>query len=93
MEVCRIMIMIQLRPETERLLQEKAARQGQSLGAYIQQLAEREAHELGGAVPSAAEAISVEGWVARWRAWAEGHPASGVIADDSRESIYEGRGA
>jgi hypothetical protein len=33
-----------------------------------------------------------EEWVARLVAWAESHPKSDVIADDSRESIYEGRG-
>ena len=35
---------------------------------------------------------STEQWVAAWRAWAEGHPPCPVLANDSRESIYEGRG-
>jgi hypothetical protein len=33
-----------------------------------------------------------EEWVARFRAWVASHAKSDVIADDSRESIYEGRG-
>jgi hypothetical protein len=33
-----------------------------------------------------------EQWIARFRSWAASHPMSDVIADDSRESIYEGRG-
>lgn len=33
-----------------------------------------------------------EEWVARFRAWAASHPPVVGIADDSRESIYEGRG-
>lgn len=35
---------------------------------------------------------TAEEWIAKFRAWAASHPKSDVIADDSRESIYEGRG-
>ena len=31
-------------------------------------------------------------WIARFRAWAESHPKREVIIDDSRETIYGGRG-
>lgn len=31
-------------------------------------------------------------WLARWDEWVASHPPSEVVADDSRESIYEGRG-
>ena len=31
-------------------------------------------------------------WEKRFRAWAASHPASDHFVDDSRESIYEGRG-
>ena len=31
-------------------------------------------------------------WARTLRAWAASHPVSTVIADDSRESIYAGRG-
>ena len=86
------MIMVRLRPKTEHLLQEKAARHGQSLEAYLQELAERDAHRVDTAARPTAETTSVDLWVARWRAWAQGHPASVVMADDSRESIYNGRG-
>lgn len=33
-----------------------------------------------------------EQWVAELRAWAASHPRRDYIADDSRESIYDGRG-
>lgn len=33
-----------------------------------------------------------EEWVKRLRAWAEGHPKGTGDFDDSRESIYSGRG-
>lgn len=35
---------------------------------------------------------STEAWIARVRAWSERHPAVEGFVDDSRESIYEGRG-
>jgi hypothetical protein len=31
-------------------------------------------------------------WVARFRAWAESHAKRDIAIDDSRESIYAGRG-
>ena len=35
---------------------------------------------------------TAEEWIARWRAWTRSQPRLDVIADDSRESVYEGRG-
>jgi hypothetical protein len=35
---------------------------------------------------------SVEEWSQNLRAWAASHPRLDRIADDSRDSIYEGRG-
>ncbi len=86
------MITVHLRPEIERLLQEKAVRHGQSLEALLQELAEQEAYRIHSVASSAMEATSADLWISRWRSWAAGHPNSAVIADDSRESIYEGRG-
>ncbi len=31
-------------------------------------------------------------WIARLRVWTESHPRRQIEIDDSRESIYEGRG-
>ncbi len=33
-----------------------------------------------------------EDWIADLRAWSNGHPRDSHEVDDSRESIYEGRG-
>jgi hypothetical protein len=35
---------------------------------------------------------TAEEWIARLRAWAESHPKRDIVIDDSRETIYEGRG-
>jgi len=37
-------------------------------------------------------AETAEEWIARFRAWVESHAVRNVTIDDSRESIYEGRG-
>lgn len=36
--------------------------------------------------------LSADEWIARFRAWSESHPRRESIIDDSRESIYTGRG-
>ncbi|HEY1378632.1 MAG TPA: hypothetical protein VGF55_17665 [Gemmataceae bacterium] len=43
-----------------------------------------------GPVPGDVQAAAE--WVARFRAWAENHPKRDIDFDDSRESIYAGRG-
>ena len=40
----------------------------------------------------AARTETAEEWIARLRAWTESHPKRAIEFDDSRESIYEGRG-
>lgn len=37
-------------------------------------------------------AATPDEWIRALRAWAASHPIGAVLADDSRESIYEGRG-
>jgi hypothetical protein len=86
------MMMFLPRAEIERLFREEAARRGQSLEAYLQGLAEREVHHPGSTDHPPGETTPADLWVERWRAWAQGHPASAVVVDDSRESIYHGRG-
>jgi hypothetical protein len=86
-----MIITLQISPETEQLLQEKASRHGQSLEAYLQVIAEREAHRHENICKSI-DTTSADPWVARWRAWAQNHSVSATTADDSRESLYAGRG-
>jgi hypothetical protein len=87
---------IQLPQETEQRLRQKASLSGKSLESYLQELAERAAQEKAadgtGPTPPGPPELSAEQWIAEWRAWVESRPIRPVIADDSRESIYEGRG-
>jgi hypothetical protein len=89
-------VQLQLSPETERVLTEKAAQSGQTLEAYLEQLAQRDAQAANGrpavAPQSTPPSLALPQWSAAWRAWAASHATRSLVADDSRESIYAGRG-
>jgi hypothetical protein len=88
-----ITVTVELSPRTEYLLREKAAALGQSLETYLQALAEQAAVGNGAPAEKLAAAQPTTGqWEAEWRAWAVGHARLPYVADDSRESIYAGRG-
>jgi len=76
-------VILNLAPEIERRLREKAAQEGQSLEDYLRRLAEE---SLGAEPPPSRP--SADEWEAELRAWAASHPTLSTIADDSRESIY-----
>ena len=78
-------VTIRLPPETEQKLREKAARAGQTLEAYLERLAAEVAAGSGAGLPP-------EEWVAQFRSWVASHKPLATPADDSRESIYQGRG-
>ncbi len=42
--------------------------------------------------PNSVEEESPEAWARRLQAWVDTHPARPISIDDSRESIYSGRG-
>jgi hypothetical protein len=89
---------IHLAADVEQKLRDQASRAGKSLETYVVDLAERAAkeHSANGVVKPIAsvrpEDLSAEEWVAKFRAWVDSQPRRDVIADDSRESIYEGCG-
>ncbi|MBV9123661.1 MAG: hypothetical protein JO112_09920 [Planctomycetes bacterium] len=90
-------VILNLPPAVEQQLKERANRLGQTLEEYLQQLALREAEGL--ALASSRPAItyppefsSPAEWVKALREWAENHPRVDHFVDDSRESIYAGRG-
>lgn len=81
-------ITINLPPDTEQKLREAAARRGKTLEAYLESIAASHAADVG----VAASAETAEEWVAEFRSWAASHAPVTHFVDDSRESIYEGRG-
>lgn len=89
-------ISFQLDPNIEQKLREKARLRGQTLEAYLQQIAEENARDANGTaapvVLPVSTAESSESWCSAWRAWAASHATLPTVADDSRESIYAGRG-
>lgn len=87
-------ITIDLPPETEARLRKLAEAKGAKLEDYLGTLAQRWADENGvanGQHSFVAEKTPEER-VAEWLAWVASHKDVVAVADDSRESIYEGRG-
>lgn len=85
-------VTIDLPPDTEAKLREQAARRGTSLEDYLRQLALRWAFTAEDAAMAPAEARTPEQRVADWLAFVNSHQDITAVADDSRESIYEGCG-
>lgn len=81
-------ITINLPSEAEQKLRAAAGRRGQTLEAYLEWLAIQSAGS--GACPAAER--TPEERAAEFRAWAASHVPVTHFVDDSRESIYEGRG-
>jgi predicted transcriptional regulator len=79
---------IHLTPETEARLNEQARLLGQSPEAVVLAAVQEKLASV-----DEGENLSNEKRIAEYRAWLASHPASlAREVDDSRESIYEGRG-
>jgi predicted transcriptional regulator len=83
-------------PEIEARLREQAAAAGKAVDAYIREAVEEKLATAD--VPNESAEKSREQWFKDFNAWmtevaalAHRYPR-GYVADDSRESIYEGRG-
>ncbi len=85
------MLNIPLSPDKEAKLRERAAAAGKDVTEYVLQVVE---DDLAATEPVAApdSPEKREQWQKDLDAWAEGHPRLDSIADDSRDSIYAGRG-
>lgn len=79
---------LHLSPELEAKLMEQATAKGMA----PEQVALQALEEQLEAVPPASASMSPEQWVADIRAWATSHRLLPHEADDSRETIYAGRG-
>ena len=82
-------ILEQIKPETARLLEAQAQALGLSVDDYLRMLLP--ANDHGDEEPLYQNATP-EAWTRAFRQWAASHRVLSIIADDSRESIYEGRG-
>ena len=72
---------------------DKAAQEGQSLEDYLGRVIQDWANGTNGvATAKSSEQKTAEERAAAWREWVASHRPGLVIADDSRESIYAGRG-
>jgi hypothetical protein len=84
-------VTIDLPPETEAKLRAQAASQGAKLEVYLGELAKQWAGAARADLLSPGQKTP-EQRVAEWRAFVASHQYITAVADDSRESIYEGRG-
>jgi hypothetical protein len=78
---------LSLPPDTEAQLRQRAAAAGKDITTFV-----REAVEEKLAVPATMAARTPQQWKAEFNAWVAGQKPLPHVADDSRESIYAGRG-
>ncbi len=84
---------ISLPPETEAKLRERAAAAGKDPTSFaLEALQEKLAVLDDDKVINGQNELPKDQWIARLRQWAASHRRLSYEADDSRESIYEGRG-
>ena len=84
-----MMLDIRFSNETEAKLRARAQETGRDIEQVVRDAVEE---KLSDRAPTAV-ALSPEARAAAWRAWAASHTAPpNVTLDDSRESIYAGRG-
>jgi hypothetical protein len=83
----------QIQPAVLARLATYAQRTGKTMNEVLQQmLDEKELLLQPNESLSVASAVTPEEWSRELRAWAASHRVNQVIVDDSRDSIYEGRG-
>lgn len=83
----------QIQPAVLMRLATYARHTGKTVNEVLQEmLDERATRLLDEGEPSADGVVTANDWSRALRAWAASHPVSTVVADDSREHIYEGRG-
>ncbi len=79
---------LNLSESAQAALQHYAAVTGKSVDALIQEAVEYKLSELDATTPT----LTADEWSVRLRSWAASQPVQRHFVDDSRESIYAGRG-
>lgn len=82
---------IPLSPEIEAKLRKHAAASGKDPTMLVLEAVEVITGRINGGT-EANSSLSPDQWSAEWHAWAAGHKSLDHVVDDSRESIYAGRG-
>lgn len=80
---------LNLPPTTEAILRHRAIAAGKDVETFAIQILQELAQVEFEAKPPIR---SHDEWVAALREWSSSHPRTNRLVDDSRESIYEGRG-
>jgi hypothetical protein len=86
---------IELPVEIQEDLREKAAEHGLSVSSFVESAIRKELNAIRQKEQSPISvppSLTTEQWVAEFRAWTASHRHLPHEADDSRESIYAGRG-
>ena len=86
---------LELPTDTEKRLQAKAGAKGLTVKSYLEELVRSDLESLqsnGSHSPSEPSDSSADQWIAEHRALAKKHEHITHFIDDSRESIYAGRG-
>lgn len=84
-------LQIPISPETEAKLREQAAAAGKDLASFVREAVEKLIGEGNGSRHGNGS-HSAPQWSEEWHAWAASHRKLDHVVDDSRESIYAGRG-
>lgn len=83
---------ISIPPELEARLCERAARTGKDVQTIVLETLQEKLSSSPVNPMTEARNASAEEWITRFEAWVDSHPPWGRFVDDSRESIYAGRG-
>lgn len=86
-------VKLALSSEAESRLREQAAAAGKDLASFVLEAVEEKlAVATDASSDNGHEELSKDQWITRFRRWAASHRALPYEADDSRDSIYAGRG-
>lgn len=78
-----------IKPETVEMIKAEAKARGQSVDEYLRDLLPPINGNIGEPLYRTARTLD---WIQAFFQWAESHRILPSIADDSRETIYQGRG-
>ena len=87
------MLNIPQSPDKEAKLRERAAAAGKDVAEYVLGVVEEDlAMAEPAALLQADTPLNTDQWMKEFSAWVASHPRLNYLADDSRDSIYAGRG-